>query len=528
MRWYLIVSDKQIELLKLPLQEGRFVIGPRVDDDMNIGQLQGVLEVSLHAVTIHLHDDEEKEAPSYLISKEPLTVGNWCIRAELDQGLNIFKGNTQSMHVASHYLARLPLRITLNGAALGTRSVVIDNGSLRMGSHDSNDYVIKSAFASSFHCVIFARENGWFVRDLDSKNGTFLNDVRTVEAAISPPAVLRVGDAHLKLESQLSQEIERSLTSLVGESAVMMRLKNEVTRFAATQAPVLVHGESGTGKELIARALHDQSPRKEAPFVAINCGALTDNLVESELFGHIKGAFTGASDRRMGAFLSANGGTLFLDEIGELPLELQPKLLRVLESGELKAVGEDKVRKVDVRLLTATHRDLKQAVAEGRFREDLYHRLSVLVIEVPPLRKRREDILALAHYFMNQMAPKERHVKLSEDTEKALLNHPLSGNARELRNMILRGLVLTQSNVLLPEDLGLSVEAKAPSSAPVFTLPESPKELNHFEKQAIISALKEAEGSRTKAAKTLGIARSTLYRKLEEHGLSQFMLTPNS
>jgi len=286
----------------------------------------------------------------------------------------------------------------------------------------------------------------------------------------------------------------------------MVSLRAAIRRIALAPAPALIFGESGTGKELVAKALHDASSRRAKPFVAINCGALAASLVESELFGHARGAFTGAAEKRLGAFAAAHGGTLFLDEIGELPLELQPKLLRVLEMHQIKAVGDDKVQAVDVRLIAATHRDLAARVEHGQFREDLFHRLSVLKIDVPPLRERGDDALALARLFLRELAPEGRAVRLTAEAELALRSHRFPGNVRELKNAVVRGMWTSPSGVIGREHLGLG-----PTGAPL-TEP-----LPVLERSAIVSALRKANGSRARAARILGIARSTLYRKIEDY-----------
>lgn len=276
---------------------------------------------------------------------------------------------------------------------------------------------------------------------------------------------------------------------------------------APTEAPVLILGPSGAGKDVIARLLCRWSRRSEGPFVAANCAGLPETLIESELFGHIKGAFTGAQADRKGYFRAAQGGTLFLDEIGELPLHLQAKLLRVLENGEITPVGSDQPVRVDFRLIAATHRDLTEAVAEGRFREDLFYRLNVFELRVPPLRERREDILPLARHFAEQFAG--RSVRFSPQAASALLAHPWPGNVRELRNAVQRACLLARGDVVLPEHLppqiGRTVEGCEDDQA---------GRLDIVERAAILATLEECGGNRTLAARKLGISRRTLIYKL--------------
>ncbi|MBZ0152941.1 MAG: sigma-54 dependent transcriptional regulator [Planctomycetes bacterium] len=296
------------------------------------------------------------------------------------------------------------------------------------------------------------------------------------------------------------------------ESARSLELDRQVLRIGASDQSVLIHGESGSGKELVARRLHAASPRHRQPFVVVHCGAIPRQLVESELFGHVKGAFTGAEQKRTGLFEAADGGTLFLDEVGELPLELQPALLRAVQFGEIRPVGSDLVRHVDVRLLAATHRDLRRKVAEGSFREDLFYRLAVLELEVPPLRERAGDIAALAKAFLAREAQRAgRELRLDDDALRRLGQHPWPGNVRELENAIVRLGVLVDGPTISGRDVDTFVFAgQRRTSAgvlPTLSLPE-------LEQIAIRAALQQQDGNKTKAAAVLGIALKTLYNKL--------------
>jgi DNA-binding NtrC family response regulator len=294
------------------------------------------------------------------------------------------------------------------------------------------------------------------------------------------------------------------------ESAAMKEVIKTVAIIAPSDAPMLVLGPSGAGKELIARLIHDWSPRVDKPFVTMNCGALPENLIESELFGHTKGAFTGASEHRQGLFRAASGGTLFLDEIGELPLGLQPKLLRALETRQVTPVGSDSPVTVDVRFVAATNRDLAMEVREGRFREDLYYRINVVELAVPALAQRRDDILPLARYFSNEFSG--RSVRLSPQASQRLLTHSWTGNVRELRNVIQRACLLCRGDVIMPEHLTRSV-GEASSSQQEWS---DTDRLSQVERATILSTLQECDGNRTHAAKKLGISRRTLINKLKE------------
>jgi len=274
---------------------------------------------------------------------------------------------------------------------------------------------------------------------------------------------------------------------------------------------VLITGESGTGKEVVARALHQYSQRASRPFVAVNCGAIAPELIESELFGHSKGAFTGASGVREGLFFYAQGGTLFLDEVGEMPLSLQTKLLRVLEEKKIRAVGSDLEMPVDVRIIAATNRELSEQVIKGSFRQDLFYRLDVMNIHIPPLRERHEDIAPLAHHFMQLLAAKMTIPPLPLETETMdkMRNYPWPGNARELRNVIERGLILGHLPDLCPGAEPVAARAQG----------HAEESLQAVEKRHILSVMSATSGNKTEAARRLNISRKTLERKYTDWGL---------
>lgn len=291
----------------------------------------------------------------------------------------------------------------------------------------------------------------------------------------------------------------------------MQALMRRVARFAKSDAPVVILGETGTGKEVIARTLHENGPRASKPFVAINVAALPSELLESELLGHSKGAFTGASSAKRGLVEEASGGTLFLDEIGEMPLPLQAKLLRILQDGEVRRLGETKAFAVDVRIVCATHRDLEELVRKGAFREDLYFRLNVLGLRVPPLRERREDVLPLAHALLH--AESRSVVRFTDKAAALLTSHDWPGNVRELANAIQHGIALAEGREIdiddLPEGLGKRKNSLQP--------PEL-RSLAEVERDHILRVLDACNGSQTEAAKILGIGRNTLWRKLRGYG----------
>lgn len=313
---------------------------------------------------------------------------------------------------------------------------------------------------------------------------------------------------------------ERAFPSpIVGRSQKMKEVLEMVEKVAKTNSTVLIEGESGTGKELIAHLIHDRSSRSSKPFVPLHCSALTETLLASELFGHEKGAFTGASERKIGRFERAHGGTLFLDEIGEIPAEMQVKLLRVLQEGEIERVGGTKTIKVDVRLISATNKNLSSEVSNGKFREDLFYRINVILIHIPPLRERKDDIPLLVDHFIKEFADTNyKNVKsISKDALAALLAYDWPGNIRELKNIIERMVVLSSQNSLQVQDIPKDILSKTSLNETVL---DHNVNLQDAEKELIIQKLKRYKGNKSKAAKELGISRRTLYRKLDEYGIT--------
>jgi two-component system response regulator HydG len=312
---------------------------------------------------------------------------------------------------------------------------------------------------------------------------------------------------------QVSAHAAIGALSVPSRSAVALRLDQQIQRIARASQHVLVTGESGTGKELAARRLHAGSARHEGPFVVVHCGAVPRQLIESELFGHVKGAFTGADQKRQGLFEAAHGGTLFLDEVGELPLDLQPALLRAAQFGEIRPVGSDQARRVDVRLVAATHRDLRAKVQDGSFREDLFYRLAVLELVVPPLRERQEDLAPLAEALLAREAQRAgRPLRLSPDALARLCRHAWPGNVRELENTMVRLAVLLDGPEITAAEVELHVFGGRAAATPPGDLPTL--DLDTLEQMAIRQALQRCDGNKTKAAQLLGVALKTLYNQL--------------
>ena len=307
------------------------------------------------------------------------------------------------------------------------------------------------------------------------------------------------------------------LDEIVGRSPTMLEVYKLVARVAVTQSTVLVVGESGTGKELVARAIHSNSPRRNGPFVAVNCTALTESLLESELFGHQKGAFTGATEKKRGLFEEAQGGTLFLDEIGDVGGKMQAQLLRVLQEGEIRRVGGGESVKVDARVVAATNRDLEDEVRAGRFREDLYFRINVVTVRLPPLRERRSDIRILAQHFLAKYADREKRELLGVAPEalEALERYGWPGNVRELENAIERSLALSKEGVLLPSDLPPEIAHESPPLTTPPNLIDDRPQLAELERRYMELILRETGGNKKRAAEILGIDRRTLYRTIE-------------
>ena len=336
-----------------------------------------------------------------------------------------------------------------------------------------------------------------------------------------PRAVAAVRDrkANVELRRQLDKRF--GFESIIGRSPQMQRIFDVLGQVASTTATVLILGESGTGKELVAQALHQNSTRKERPFAAVNCAALSEGLIESELFGHVKGAFTGAIGHKEGRFTYADGGTLFLDEVGDMPLETQAKLLRVLESREVTPVGGNEAHSVDVRLVAATNRDLRGMVDAGLFREDLLFRLQVISVEVPPLRERAGDIPLLIDHFINEfsVAHDKQIVGIDTEARAALVRYPWPGNVRELRNAVENMVLLSAGETLTVGDVPVYVASGEGAAIGAGGIELAGRSLQEVERELFAASLELFDGNREKTAKSLGIGERTLYRKIKEYGL---------
>jgi transcriptional regulator with GAF, ATPase, and Fis domain len=421
--------------------------------------------------------------------------------------------------------ARHPLRVTWTDArgaqmrTLTARAVI--------GSAPSADVLVADPTVSKLHADVDPREDGTWIRDLGSRNGTYVEGILVREACVPDGGSVRCGSTVLTMQRDVATTDvdlwpDDHFGPLLGRSAAMRELFALLARLAPSDTSVLVQGETGTGKELVARALHDHSPRANGPFVVVDCAALPETLLETELFGHARGAFTGATAAREGAIESADGGTVFLDEIGEVPLAVQPKLLRVLEARTVRRVGESLHRKVDVRFVAATHRNLRAMVNAGAFREDLYFRLSVVPVVVPPLRERVDDIPLLVQAFV------AAHGAAWPDdaTVGELLARPWLGNVRELRSFVERAALFGAKRALsmAPPPEGDGRDAADPESLPAVAYDGPLKEareawMDRFERDYLRALLDRHGRNVASAAQAAGVHRTYLYRLIAKHGL---------
>ena len=420
-------------------------------------------------------------------------------------------------------LHRMMLNVEGPGLPAGGKTIELDRDVVSVGTLKDNDVVLPDDSVSRKHCELVRAPEGWKVRDVGSTNGTTLAGTRIVEAFLTAGSVVGVGETKLRITPvDEVVAIDPALTDrfgdLIGGSLKMRQLFGVLERVAPTEVTVLIGGETGTGKELAARALHEHSKRAKGPFMIVDCAAVAANLIESELFGHEKGAFTGADRMRKGAFEAADGGTIFLDEIGELPLELQPTLLRVLERREVKRLGSNETRSVNVRVVAATHRDLPGLSKEGKFREDLYFRLAVVEVRLPGLRERLEDLPLLVGGWIEQTGG-----NISSEAIALLQTHSWPGNVRELRNVWERARALAGDEVIEPKHLAsLTVQAAkdvAPKTASAAEPSLAGKSLAEIEKLAIAATLAANKGNKSATARDLGIAYSTLLEKIKRYGL---------
>jgi len=382
------------------------------------------------------------------------------------------------------------------------------------------EVIIVTAYGTIDVAVEAMHKGAWdFITKPFSSDELIVKVKRALKVIEQKSEADRLKDENMYLRQET--EIRFNYGEIIGESKEMKKVYKTIEKVAKNNTSVLILGESGTGKELAARAIHFNSLRKDNPFIRVNCGALAQGVLESELFGHEKGAFTGAIRRKRGRFELADHGTLFLDEIGDLPAETQVKLLRVLQEKEFERVGGEDTISVDVRIIAATNLDLKEQVRAGKFREDLYYRLYILPIHLPPLRERKEDIPLLARHFINKIGSElgKHDISITDPAMEILNNYSWPGNVRELQNIIERALVLCEGKEITTDDLFFITDTTVPTTENPFGF-NLEKTLTEIEKDMIKRALKHSKGVKAKAAKILGIKESTLYYKMEKHKIS--------
>jgi DNA-binding NtrC family response regulator len=401
-----------------------------------------------------------------------------------------------------------------------------------LGAERGCDVVLTDPSVSRRHCSVVPTATGFAITDLGSKNGTTIDGVAITKVTAPPGVAVRLGKTLIQLlpadePVAIPPSTNDHFGAMYGDSPAMRQVFAVLERAARSDAPVLFLGESGTGKELAARAVHDASPRKDGPFVVFDCGASTETLIESDLFGHVRGAFTGAAADRQGAFAAAHGGTLFLDEIGDLPIGLQPKLLRMLEAGEVVPLGGRKSERFDVRVVAATHRDVFGEVARGGFRGDLYYRLAVVEVHLPPLRQRHGDLAALIRRFLERAGRGDLAAQVGGATLDKLERYHWPGNVRELRNVMTRAVALAAPGdefaalPILLRPTTAATDGPPPIRADRPFHEAKDEHVARFEREYLADLLVRAGGNLSQAARTAGLERKFLYRLLERAGLRQ-------
>jgi DNA-binding NtrC family response regulator len=422
-------------------------------------------------------------------------------------------------------LRRRPLRVTVVAGPDRKLTREFTGERLVVGTHERCDLVLSDPTVSRQHLEITLAPDGWVLTDLDSRNGTKIGELRVREVVVARDTKVQVGGSELRLQP-LSSTVDLPLAEgdrfgpLLGRSPAMRRLFEVLARVAPTDATVLITGESGTGKELAARAIHEASPRRHKPLVVVDCGGLPANLVESELYGHQRGAFTGATQARDGAFAAADGGTLFLDELGELPLELQTRLLGALERRQVTPLGSNRPRSVDVRVVAATNRDLRKEVNRGSFRADLYFRLAVVSVHMPALRERREDIPQYVAAMLEEWGDAGTALQVDAETMHRLQQQDWPGNVRELRNAVQRAVLLGELTTEAEAE-----ETETPAAAPAAVDPGIPFKvgkaalIEQFERGYVEALMKKFDRNITRACRAAEIDRVYLLRLLDKYGL---------
>lgn len=455
---------------------------------------------------------------------DTLTLGRWTVdivetnseTKELTviapkQPTSILNFDTQSRMIASQHLS---LAITTPDDV--QKNIHLKQSELIFGSMESCDVEINDPFVSRRHCRIVHRNERVVLMDMGSTNGTYVDNIRVDHVSLPAEGSFRIGKTTIdyKLDRHteaIRPSTEFSLGPMIGKSETMREVFTLIEKVAPSDATVLITGESGTGKDLAARLLHQMSHRAARPFISVNCGAIPSSIIESQLFGHERGSFTGAVERMSGLIEQANGGTLFLDEIGEMPLELQTRLLHVIENKKIRRLGGKEDIEIDFRLVAATNKELQRLAGDGRFREDLFYRLYVVPIYLTPLRNRGDDMKILAERFIKELSPSNTTMRLADDAMNKLVSHNWPGNVRELKNVIQRAILFAAEN---------TIDAKDISFAPLESKTIVENKLENKESNAITAAIRKYNGNQTKAAVELGIARTTLSAKVLKYHIN--------
>ncbi len=530
---HLIFYRRGQELMRVALDETRLVIGRGAGADVvvpdpSLQRAELLVEWDGQHHRVRKIKDEVPEAEADVLEDGGAFALGQFRAAYLDQLPDAApEASRHGQHTSSLSAedAELPREVTLHARLLGSSDGAISRPlghAVEIGSASGAALRLNHGTVSARHARVHRHDGRLMLQDLGSTNGTFVSGLRIFEAELPLGVHAQVGPFEVWADApRLLARMQRSeFEGMVSEDPSMRALFAQIDKVAACDAPVAIFGETGTGKELVARALHRRSKRAANSWVPINCAAIARELMESELFGHEKGAFTGAAVTREGALSEANRGTLFLDEIGELPLELQPKLLRALELGEVKKVGASKPETVDVRFVCATHRSLPDEVRRNRFREDLYYRVAVATLFVPPLRQRKADVPLLWDHFLARLSPPGARPAVSDAALEKLTTHGWAGNVRELRNVVQRALLSATTATLGPEDIHFDPRLPVAGASDSVVDPKG-LTLEQIEREALAIVMRQLGGNRRAAARQLSIAKSTLLKKLADYQLEE-------
>lgn len=555
----IIVYHNQQKKFCLPLQKDRFTIGRSSKCDLilqndEVSRLHATLQKTSDGFVLQDHSQAGTSLNQTKISKavllkpeDQIQILDWTLTYSKNSKIQDQKEKelqTQITQILSEmpepdhtkvlnfekestYKILKPV-LFIDDPQKGTRQYIVKSQATTIGNQSDCDVMLQDEYVSSKHAQLQLSDKGFLLKDLNSTNGILLDQAKVSECYLKSGDQFQIGKTKITVDfsedgvSEVVPSLHQEFCGMIGDAKVMRVLFEKIKMAAATDMTVLVLGETGSGKEMVARAVHDLSTRRDRPYIALNCAAISSNLIESELFGHEKGAFTGAEKRHLGVFEQAQNGTVFLDEVGELPLELQAKLLRVLEYQTLRRVGGSEEIQVNVRIVAATHQDLASQVAQKNFREDLFFRLYVLPLIVPSLRERKEDVSLLVNQFIQLSSPGQT-LKISNDALSKLKKYHWPGNVRELKNTILRAIAFCNEDTIHSkhiEFIQLPFQANAEPKNVNDDEPLLGTTKQDIEKARIQKALDETGGDKDKAAQILGMGRSTLFRKIKDLGIN--------